>query len=64
SDQDEFDWYSQEPILPEGLWRVWVRHNPNFQDVGIEKTYMVVETKNGFAGLLFGKDAWKEFFTE
>ena len=62
--EDEFDWYSQEPILPEGLWYVWIRHNPTFQASEIEKTYMVLETKNGFAGLLFGKDSWKKFFTE
>lgn len=62
--EDEFDWYSQEPILPEGLWYVWIRHNPNFRASGIEKTYMVLETKNGFAGLLFGKDSWKKFFNK
>jgi hypothetical protein len=62
--EDKFDWYSQEPILPEGLWYVWIRHNPNIQASEIEKTYMVLETKNGFAGLLFGKDSWKKFFTD
>jgi hypothetical protein len=62
--EDEFDWYSQEPILPEGLWYVWIRHNPNIQASEVEKTYMVLETKNGFAGLLFGKDSWKKFFTK
>jgi len=61
--EDEFDWYSQEPILPEGLWYVWIRHNPNIQASELEKTYMVLKTKNGFAGLLFGKDSWKKFFT-
>jgi hypothetical protein len=62
--EDEFDWYSQEPILPEGLWYVWIRHNPNIQASEVKKTYMVLETKNGFAGLLFGKDSWKKFFTK
>ena len=29
-DQDYFAWFSLKPILPEGKWRVWVRHNPNY----------------------------------
>jgi hypothetical protein len=29
-DQDYFVWFSLKPILPEGKWRVWVRHNPNY----------------------------------
>jgi len=29
-DRDYFVWFSLKPILPEGKWRVWVRHNPNY----------------------------------
>jgi hypothetical protein len=60
--EDEFDWFSEEPILPEGLWLVWVRNNPTLQPSAGQKGFLCLETKNGSAGILFGRDAWKTFF--
>lgn len=62
--EDEFDWVSQQPILPmEGPWIVWVRQNPNFQPTGFAKEFLYLETKNGFVGIGLDKDYWKRFFT-
>jgi hypothetical protein len=60
--EDEYDWFSDEPILPEGLWLVWVRNNPSLKPFAAEKGFLCLETKNGSAGILFGRDAWKTFF--
>jgi hypothetical protein len=60
--EDEFEWFSEEPILPEGLWLVWVRNNPSLKPSEAEKGFLCFDTKNGSAGILFGKDAWKTFF--
>jgi hypothetical protein len=58
--EDEFEWLSQEPILPEGTWLIWVRNNPNF--LGYYGVDLYLEAKNGLAGVTIGKDSWKKFF--
>ncbi len=60
--EDEFEWFSEEPILPEGLWLLWVRNYPMLKPSAAEKGFLCLETKNGSAGILFGRDAWKTFF--
>jgi len=61
--EDEFDWHSQQPILPsDGPWLVWVRHNPSFQSAGFAKEFLYLETRNGFVGIALERDSLKKFF--
>jgi hypothetical protein len=59
---DTYDWLSQNPILPEGKWLVWVRHNPRLEKILIEKDQMGILGKNGMIGFGTGKDSWKKYF--
>jgi hypothetical protein len=58
---DEFEWVCHDPILPEGSWLVWVRHNPSLQKIVVEKASAILG-KNGLIGIGTGKDSWKRFF--
>jgi hypothetical protein len=58
---DEFEWVCHDPILPEGSWLVWVRHNPSLQKIIVEKERAILG-KNGLIGIGTGKDSWKRFF--
>ena len=60
--EDEFKWMCREPILPEGKWLVWVRHNPNLKQITIGKGREGILGKNGLIGIGTGKDDWKPFF--
>jgi hypothetical protein len=61
--EDTYDWYSSKPILPEGRWLVWVRHNPRLaSEVSIGKGETGIMGKNGLIGIGVGQEMWKKYF--
>jgi len=60
---DTFDWYSSQPILPEGKWLVWVRCNPRLaSETLIGKGETGIMGKNGLIGIGVGQEMWKKYF--
>ena len=61
--EDTFDWYSSQPILPEGRWLVWVRYTPRIaSDVFVGKGETGILGKNGLIGIGVGQEMWKKYF--
>jgi len=63
-DEDYFEWVSQESILPEGKWLVWVRINPEYnppQDK-FDKIQIPQKERWSFFGIGTGENILERFF--
>lgn len=60
--EDYFEWICREPILPEGKWPVWIRHNPRFDPSMASKSGTLAPTKYGFAGIATSWEQLKKYF--
>jgi hypothetical protein len=60
--EDYFEWICREPILPEGKWPVWIRHNPRFDPSIASRSGTLAPTKYGFAGIATSWEQLKKYF--
>ncbi len=63
-DEDYFEWISQESILPEGKWIVWVRNNPEYDPTQdkFDKIQIPQKERWSFFGIATGEKILGRFF--